>query len=144
MSALPARRSPRLHRPDDAAPVPVRRRAEWRQRLIDAEGGWRLALRSGSTLYAILFSASVVVVSGMVFGCTFGEWLAIMACIGVSLTVEIAHLALQAFAHELAPGASGAFRRGLRLSAAASMTIHGGAAMVGLGILSRHVATLLK
>lgn len=127
MSAAPASQSPvrppRLHRPDSHPSLPARRRSGWHQRLIDAEGGWRIGLRADSTLHAYLFVVCAIVTSGLVLGLAFTEWLLLAAACGLTLAAELFHVAIQTLAHEAGGSASPAARRAVRLSTAATLTI---------------------
>ncbi|MFV0446583.1 MAG: diacylglycerol kinase [Planctomycetaceae bacterium] len=141
MSALP---SPRLHHPDSAPSLPARRRAIWHQRLIDAEGGLRLALRADSTLHVHLFVASLVAVVGGVLGFEFVEWIVIAVGFLAISAAEIFHQAVQSLVSQLNPGATGIHRKTLRLSTAATLTVALGFWLASTCIIARHLWLIFR
>jgi diacylglycerol kinase len=141
---LADRPRPRLHRPDSAPSLPARRRAIWHQRLIEAEGGVRLALRSSSTLYFHLFSFSIVGVTCTILGISALEWLLILAALLATVAAEMFDLAIRNLVEALSPTAPGLFRRTLRLSTAATLTTIGMATLVSAGIIGLHFWRLFE
>lgn len=127
---------------DETVTIPLRRRATWRQRLVEAEGGLRLALRSNSTLFVHLFAGSVMLVTGAVVGFSVPDWLFILAAFAAVIAAETFNLAIQTLAAELASNSPAAWRRTFRLSTAATLTVVAGAVLTSLVIIARHLGRL--
>jgi hypothetical protein len=75
-----------------------RRRSLWRERLIDAERGYRIGLRSASTLFVHLFLTAIVLVTGIVLGFTGVEWLLILGGVSAVIASELFVAALRVLA----------------------------------------------
>ena len=85
-------------RTDDPLPSSVlrsRRRAAWRQRLIEAERGIAQGFRGDSTLFVHLFAASVVVAAGLVLGLSAVQWTLIVLASSIVIAAEMFHKALR-------------------------------------------------
>jgi diacylglycerol kinase len=143
MSLAPAARPPRLHRPDSQPVLPARRRALWHQRLIDAEGGLRIGFRANSTLHVHLFAGAVVVISGIVLGLPFFEWILVGAAMAATLAAELFNLALQTLAAEIGGQSASGARKAVRLATAATLTVVAGSSLVTMGLMARRVWLLL-
>ena len=122
----------------------VRRRALWHQRLIEAEGGFRIGLRTSSILYVHAFVACLIIVSGAVLGLPPSDWLWIGMGIAAVIAAELFNAALQVLANELAPGVSEAGRQVRRLSTAATLTTVLAALVIAVTVLARHVGELTR
>jgi diacylglycerol kinase len=144
MNAAPAARPPRLHRPDSSPALPVRRRASWHQRIIEAEGGLRLGLRADSTLHLHLFIASAVAVTGVIVGLSFTDWLLLTIAFAATMGAELFHQALRTLVQELGAASLPSTRRALRLSTAAALTVVAGSSLVAAGVLARRLWQLFN
>ncbi len=125
---------PTLDAPDI---TPRPRRAAWRQRLVEAEGGLKLFLRGDSTIYSRLFIAIAVCLMALVVRLTVVEWALVMGCLFGTLVVELLHASVR----ELAAASGTEPVSGLpavRLSAAATLIANCGATVcVALVLASR-------
>src|SRR5919108_5081801 len=70
----------------NAAP---RRRSAWRERLIDAEAGLRLCLRSDGTMFAYLFAVTCIIAAGIVVRLDVREWALVILAVTVVLSAGI-------------------------------------------------------
>ncbi|MEW4488991.1 diacylglycerol kinase [Thalassoglobus sp. JC818] len=75
-------------------------RPAWRQRLVDAETGFRIGLRTDSTLFMYLFVGIGVLFSGFVFRLSVIEWTILVLTLGLTLSVELFHQLLRLIVHE--------------------------------------------
>lgn len=75
--------------------IPKASRAAWRQRLVDAETGFRLGLRTDSILFVYLLISSMVVVTGLVLSIGKIEWALLVLTLGLTLSVELFHQLLK-------------------------------------------------
>lgn len=91
-------------------------RAPWRQRLVDAETGFRVGLRTDATLFMYLFVGSGVVFSGFVLGLGKIEWVLLVLSLGMVLTGELFHqllsLIVKEFRHHIRKDISQLLRLG--------------------------------
>ena len=102
-----------------------RSRGSWRQRLIDAEQGFRFGLRSESTLYATLFAVLAIGAAAIVLGVSALE----AAVLVVALTQSVACTFMRLIVKE----ATGPRSTAQRLAAAAALaSAAGGLAVTGL------------
>ena len=143
MTALRTSQRPQLHRPDSKPSLPIRRRAVWHQRLIDAEGGMRLGLRSSSTLYVHLFAATIVCAVGTVLSLAFLEWLLILGCLAVVVAAELFNLAVGNLVQAASSVDERTRRNVLRIATAATLTVVFGALLITGAILVRQLSLLL-
>ena len=85
--------------------VPKSSRAPWRQRLVDAETGFRVGLRTDSTLFVYLFVGLGAIFAGFVFSLGKIEWVLLVISLGLMLSVELFHqllsLMVKEFQHHL-------------------------------------------
>ena len=118
----------------------VRRRSDWRRRLIDVERGMSQGMKRESTLYAYMFSQSVVIAAALVLGLGLMQWTVLIACSTMVLSAELFNMALRTLVPLLRSDshkeAGDAIRMG---SAAVFATIFGGSAAIGLMFVHRIV-----
>ena len=119
--------------------LPPRRRALWHQRLVEAEGGYRLGLRANSTLYVHLFAASILTVSGGVLGLPLLDWLLIGLCVAAVMAAELFNTAFHTLATHLESQAPLVARQAARLATAATLTIVLAAFATALTLLAKEV-----
>lgn len=119
-------------------PVDKKERAPWRQRLIDAEGGFRAGIRADSTLFVYFFCATTVILTSLVVRLTGMEWAILILALGGSLTAELLHQLLKQIAEVL----RGRFQEIVLLGTAAVMVAHMTAAAVS-GVLLWHRFSML-
>lgn len=77
---------------------PQRRRAAWRQTLVQAERGLVGGFRSGSALFVHFFGISIVIAAALVLGIEWTHWIGIAGCLTLVLTAEMFNQALKALA----------------------------------------------
>ena len=112
----------------NAAP---RRRSAWRERLIDAESGLRLCLRSDGTLFAYLFAVTCIVAAGIVVRLDVREWALVILAVTVVLSAgifnQMLRLLVRSVSHHLPQSSHDAVKVGstavLLASVGASSTI---------------------
>jgi diacylglycerol kinase len=84
---------------DDSHDEPLpRRRAAWRQTLVQAERGLVGGFRSGSALFVHFFGISIVIAAALVLGIDWTHWIGIAGCLTLVLTAEMFNQALKALA----------------------------------------------
>lgn len=117
----------------------TRRRAWWHQRLIEAEGGYRLGLRANSILYVHLFAASILTVSGGVLGLSLLDWLLIGLCVAAVIAAELFNAAFQTVTTHLESQSPLVARQAARLATAATLTIVLAALATALTVIAKEV-----
>ena len=133
----------RLHSAPEIGAAPARRRPVWHQRLVDAEAGYRLGMRTSSVLYLHMFAASILIVSGGVLGLNFLDWLILWLCIAAVTTAELFNAALHALAAAVVITAPEAARQANRLATAATLTTILAALAAALAVLGYRFINLL-
>jgi len=114
--------------------VPKSSRAPWRQRLVDAETGFRLGLRTDSILFVYVLVSSMVVATGLVLGIEKIEWAILVLTLGLTLSVELFHQLLKFIVNE--------FRHRLRKNISLMMRL-GTAAVVTTNVTSVIIIAIL-
>lgn len=121
----------------DAAP---KRRSAWRERMIDAESGLRLCLRSDGTLFAYLFTVTGIVAAGIVIRLDVREWALVILAITVVLSAgifnQMLRLLVRSVAHHLPPSAHDAAKVGATAVTVASI----GAAITVVLVFAQRIA----
>ena len=72
-----------------------RRRRPWGAKFGDALRGVKGGVRGHSSFFVHFFVAALVVVAGVLIGCTLLEWAVLLGCIGLVLTAELFNSALE-------------------------------------------------
>lgn len=103
------------------------KRALWRQRLVDAETGFKLFLRADSALFVHLFVGAAVVIAALLLGLSQTDWLLLVLAMTGVLTAELFQCALQRLADVLSGKSADAtpsaeLQRVLRIANAGVMT----------------------
>jgi diacylglycerol kinase len=80
---------------------PVRRRAEWRQKLVDAERGLTSGFRADSNWFVYLFVYIALLAIGGVLDLQYYDWLLVGLSVTIVLTAELMQQALRAAMVEL-------------------------------------------
>jgi len=86
--------SPRLSRAGRSRSAAARR-SHWRQRLIEAESGLRIGLRTDSTLFVHLFIVSGILAAGLVLQLGLVQWALLVLAITMVLSAELFHQLLR-------------------------------------------------
>lgn len=117
-----------------------RRRSAWRERLIDAESGLRLCLRSDGTLFAYLFVVSCIVAAGVVVRLDVRQWsmviLAVTFVLSAGIFNQMLRLLLQGVGHHL-PAAA---RDAAKIGATAVLLASIGAATTIILVFAQRIA----
>ncbi len=113
---------------------PQRRRAPWRQRLIDAERGFTQGIRGDGTLFFHLFVNCAVLAIGCVLDLSFTQWLLVGLAVTLVLALELVKLALQLLVEEVRSlNPAGRWEHILHLATAAvTLAFLGGSTIVAL------------
>ncbi len=82
---------------------PHRRRAGWRQKLVDAERGLAQSLRADSTLYLHVFLDCLLLAVCGVLGLSATHWAIVAAGLTAMLSAELFSQGLRIVASELSP-----------------------------------------
>lgn len=131
MSTMPTKRPTVIRR----AIATIRpKRAVWRQRLVDAEGGFKLFLRGDSALFVHLFTGVSVIIGGLLVGLSVIDWAIVVLCMSGVLIAELFHAALRLFATEAA-GVGEETRRQLSRIAVAGVMTALGSAVLTMGLV---------
>src|SRR5215472_9392545 len=80
----------------EEAPVPVRSRRRWRERLHPALRGIKLGVRGHSRFFVHFFSTALVLAAAVVLRCDLIQWCLLLGCIGMVLIAELFNSALVA------------------------------------------------
>jgi diacylglycerol kinase len=118
----------------------VRRRSGWRRRLIDVERGMAQGMKRESTLYAYMFSLSMVIAAALVLGLGLVQWTIVIMCSTVMLSAELFNMALRTLAPLLNSDSQQEANDAIRMaSAAVFATFVGATAAIGLVFIDRVV-----
>lgn len=116
-----------LAAPGSLRPAGRKRRPSWRQRLVDAESGFKLGLRGDSILFVHFFTGSAILCTALVMGISIVEWCVVVLSLATVLAAELFHQVLkslvEAVGHQFAEPA----RRPLRIAIAAVFVTMAGA-----------------
>lgn len=119
-------------------------RSPWRQRLVDAETGFRLGLRTDSILFVYVLISCMVIAAGLVLGISKLEWALLILALGLTLSVELFHQLLifivQEFRHHLRKDLTAM----MRLGTAAVVTTNVTAICIVLILLGSRFWTLIQ
>ncbi|MCA8997339.1 MAG: diacylglycerol kinase [Planctomycetaceae bacterium] len=102
---------------------PIRRPA-WRQRLVDAETGFRVGIRADSTLFVFFFVAVIAVLFAAVLQLSAMEWAVLILALGVGLSAELFHQVLKRVANEFEHHLSNGLLQTIRLGTSAVVVAH--------------------
>ncbi|HEX6985151.1 MAG TPA: diacylglycerol kinase family protein [Planctomycetaceae bacterium] len=94
-----------LLRDDPSAPRlrPPRRRAAWRQWLVEAERGITAGFRSDSVFFVHLFGGSLAVAASLMLGLTATQWAVVILALAVTIAAELFHQVLKQLGDLVAP-----------------------------------------
>ncbi|WP_437205821.1 diacylglycerol kinase [Planctomicrobium sp. SH664] len=100
------------------------RRSPWRQRLIDAERGFRIGLRADSTLFGYFFYTGIALLMATVVGLERLEWAILILCLGMSFAIELVHQLCKQLIVDYAEQLSPSTLQTLRLGSTAAVAAH--------------------
>jgi len=110
-----------------------KKRAEWRQTLVDAERGMTYGVRRDSTFFVHFFIGSIVLMAALVLGISYLEWGILVLAMTVVLTAEMFNQILKAIWNSI----------GHQLPDETNQTLRIGTAGVFVAILGAGVTVLL-
>lgn len=124
------------------APATEKRRAAWRQKLVDVERGVTAGVRRDSTFFVHFFIASVIVAAAFVLGLTLIQWTILVLTLTMVLTAEMFQQVLKTILAQIGHHFPEAAQRAERIGGAAVfVTFLGAVVTVGL-IFSQRFAEL--
>src|SRR5262245_22045445 len=106
--------------PEPPVPAPPRRR--WRDKFGEAFRGAKLGIRGQSSFFVHFFTATLVVVTGIVLQCDLIEWCVLIGCIGFVLVAELFNSAIEALFRGLDQSARDRQFAALHIAAGAVLT----------------------
>lgn len=119
--------------PPETRPRPARRRAPWRQWLIEAERGITAAFRSDSIFFVHLFAGSLSLAAAAMLGLTATQWAVLIVALAMTLTAELFHQTLKHLGSLIAQAGSRPAAALRRLGVAAvAVTTLGSATAIGV------------
>jgi diacylglycerol kinase len=108
-------------------PKPQKKRSGWRMRLIEAERGFSFGFRSGSTLYGQIFTGLTIIVTAMVLGIRFEQWVTLIVAMAAGLAAELFHLSIcvvsESLENEVPEKASKLSAAGMVMAMISSLTV---------------------
>ncbi|MEX2288504.1 MAG: diacylglycerol kinase [Planctomycetaceae bacterium] len=122
--------------PKDDAP---RRRAPWRQRLVDAERGITLGVRGDSTFFLHFFLATIIVGAAFVLGIGAVEWAVVLLALTLVLSAEMFNQVLRSVHDALGHQFDDSLKKAIRIGTAAVFLTMIGALITLALVFGRHV-----
>ena len=107
-----------------------RRRAAWRQTLIQAERGLVGGIRNGSAFFVHFFGISIVLAAALVLGIEWTHWIGIAGCLTLVLTAEMFNQALKALASAGESHSTPPVQRALAIGTAAVLVSCAGSTVI--------------
>jgi diacylglycerol kinase len=111
---------------------PARRRAAWRQWLVEAERGITAGFRSDSVFFVYLFAGSLAVAASALLGLSASQWSILILALAVTIAAELFHQVLKQLGEVVSdarPANASAIRR-LGAAAVAVASLGSAAAIV--------------
>ncbi len=143
-STLPRTTLPRSTDKPTADEAPTRRRAPWRQRLVDVERGFTSGLRGDGAFFVHFFSMSIVLAAAGVLGISLLEWTAVILSLTLVLSAEMFRQVLKSLLEKVRHYFDDSATTALHMaSAAVSVTITGAVLVIGL-ILTRAILAMFS
>lgn len=116
-----------------------RRRAPWRQRLIDAERGITLGFRGDSTLFLHFFLATIILGAAFVLGIGAIEWAIVLLALTLVLSAEMFNQVLRSVRDALGHQFDDRLQKAIRIGTAAVFVTMIGALATLAVVFGRHV-----
>lgn len=115
------------------------RRSSWRQRLIDAETGVRLGVRTDGTFFVHLFVGCGILATATVLGLSVLEWAVLILSMTFVLSAEMFNQILRILWKEAAHHLPAELRNAVRIGTAA-VVISSVGAVIAIGlVMARHL-----
>jgi diacylglycerol kinase (ATP) len=115
------------------------RRSAWRRRLIDAERGIALGIRTDSTQFVHLFIGLTVVVAGMVLGLGLTQWAIVSLSITLVLSAEMFNQMLKLLWKDAARDLPFESRNAIRVGTGAVLLTTVGASLAVLLVFAQRI-----
>jgi undecaprenol kinase/diacylglycerol kinase (ATP) len=128
---------------DDAARV-ARRRAAWRQRLVEAERGFVRGIRGDAVFFVHFFGISAVIAAATILGLSWIHWIGIVGCLTLVLTAEMFNQALKELAQPDERPMTVALRRAVAMGTAAVMVACTGSTIMMTLVFWQRLRELLQ
>lgn len=121
----------------------LRKRAGWRQRLVDAERGISFGIRTDSTLFAHFFVGCIIIAAGFVLRLTVNEWAMIVLALTLVVAAELFHLVLRSLSKQIGHHFDDETIRSMRMGTTAVVVAIMGASTAIIMIFSNRLSVLL-
>jgi diacylglycerol kinase len=130
-----------LSPPPAPSPQPKSRRP-WRSKFGDACRGLKLGIRGHSSFFVHFFVAALVIAGGIVLGCSYLEWCALILSIGLVFTAELFNSAMETLFRGLDEATKARSWRCLDIAAGAVLMASIAAALVGIIVFAHRILDL--
>src|SRR5262245_12597720 len=117
----------------------ARRRAPWRQRLVEAERGVALGLRADSTFFIHFFVSTVVIGAALVLGFSYIEWTVTVLALTLVLSAEMFNQVLKTLLNSAGRYLGDDMRTAQRMGTAAVFFAMTGALFTVVVVFGHHV-----
>jgi len=114
-----------------------RRRAPWRQRLVEAERGVTEGFRGDSTFFVHFFLGSLVIVAAAVLGISFVHWILLVLALTVVLSAEMFNSAFATLLRDFEGHTGLPVKKARKIGTAAVFVAMAGAT-VAVGLIFAH------
>ena len=121
---------------------PGKRRAAWRQRLVDVERGMTHGVRADSSFFVFFFGGSIVVAGGFVLGLSLMQWTVIVLALTMVLSAEMFNQVVKALLHSIGHHFSRPAQKALRIGTAAVFAAMTGAVLCIALIFGQRLMTM--
>ena len=126
-------------------PDPIQKdRAPWRQRLVDAEAGLKIGIRSESTLFVYFFAGCVILGAATVLGLSAWEWAVVVLSLGMALSTELINQLFRQLASLTTMNIPKELEEISRLGSAAVLVANIATLTVLIILFWPHIATLMS
>jgi diacylglycerol kinase len=114
-----------------------RRRAPWRQRLVEAERGVTEGFRGDSTFFVHFFLGSLMIVAAAVLGISFVHWILLVLALTLVLCAEMFNSAFATLLLDFEKHAGVAVKKARKIGTAAVFVAMAGAT-IAVGLIFTH------
>jgi diacylglycerol kinase len=121
---------------------PARRRAAWRQWLVEAERGITAGFRSDSIFFVHLFGGSLAIAASLMLGLSATQWAVVVLALSFTIAAELFHQVLKQLGDLVAPGGPKPAAALRRFGAAGVAVATLGSAIAVLTVLGSRLVTL--
>ncbi|MGQ0634839.1 MAG: diacylglycerol kinase [Planctomycetaceae bacterium] len=128
----------------DEASKSERRRAAWRQRLVEAERGFVGCIRGDAVFFVHFFGISAVIAAATILGVSWVHWIGIVGCLALVLTAEMFNQALKELAQPAEKPIAAAGKRAVAMGTAAVMVACAGSTIIMFLVFGQRLRELLQ